>query len=248
MAATLQPDAHPLVRRLKSIYTLADGDAEALVNLPMQVVALRTDQDIVREGDRPSRSCLILEGFACMYKVTGEGKRQILSFQIAGDVPDLQSIHLNVLDNSLGTITPCKVGFILHETLRDLCARHPRIAAALWRSTLIDAAIFREWMANIGRRQAYSRMAHLLCEIVTRMRAVGLAEDHSCELPMTQSELADATGISTVHVNRTLQELRTNGLITLKGSTLIVQDWDALKQAGDFDPAYLHLRDDEEAA
>src|SRR5215207_8227501 len=108
-----------------------------------QAVSLRADQDIVREGDRPTRSCLVLEGFTCIYKLTGEGKRQIMGFQIPGDIPDLQSLHLTVLDTTLGTITPCKVGFIQHEVLRELCERNPRIASAFWRETLIDASIFR---------------------------------------------------------------------------------------------------------
>jgi CRP-like cAMP-binding protein len=228
---------HPLIRKLESISTLADGERDALANLPMQVMDLRADQDIVREGDRPTRSCALLEGFACTYKITGEGRRQITAFHISGDIPDLQSLHLKVLDTSLGTITPCKVGFIQHESLRDLCERHPRIASALWRQTLIDAAIFREWT----RREAYSRRAHILCEMVVRMRAVGLAQDYTCDLPITQSEFADAAGLSTVHVNRTLQELRGEELIILKGTTLQVLDWDGLTRAGDFDPTYLHL-------
>jgi CRP-like cAMP-binding protein len=207
----------------------------------MQVMDLRADQDIVREGDRPTRSCALLEGFACTYKITEEGRRQITAFHISGDIPDLQSLHLKVLDTSLGTITPCKVGFIQHESLRDLCERHPRIASALWPQTLIDAAIFREWTTNVGRREAYSRRAHILCEMVVRMRAVGLAQDYTCDLPITQSEFADAAGLSTVHVNRTLQELRGEELIILKGTTLQVLDWDGLTRAGDFDPTYLHL-------
>jgi CRP-like cAMP-binding protein len=184
---------------------------------------------------------VVLEGFTCMFKLTPKGERQIMAFHIPGDVPDLQSLHLKTLDNSVGTITRCKVGFIQHETLRELCRRHTRIGEALWRETLIDASIFREWMLNIGRREAYSRLAHLLCEMVTRMRAVGLVDDQTCELPITQGELADATGISTVHVNRTLQELRGAGLITLRAGALTVNDWDGLKRAGEFDPTYLHL-------
>ena len=154
MAATYNSHAWPLIRKLESIFTLSEDERDALVNLPMQVMDLRADQDIVREGDRPSRSCLVLEGLACTYKITGEGKRQIMAFHISGDVPDLQSLHLRVLDTSLGTITPCKVGFIRHETLHDLCGRYPRITSALWRQTLIDAAVFREWMASIGQREA----------------------------------------------------------------------------------------------
>jgi CRP-like cAMP-binding protein len=231
----------PLIRRLESIFVLSDDERAALENLPMHVQDLRADQDIVREGDRPSRSCLLLDGYAATYKMTGDGKRQIMAFHIPGDIPDLQSLHLRVLDNSLGTLTQCRVGFIQHEALRDLCRRYPRLNDALWRQTLIDAAIFREWVTNIGRRDAYNRIAHLFCEWVVRLRTVGLVRDHTCELPMTQSELGDAMGISTVHVNRVLQELRGNGLISLRGSTLRVLDWEQLKQVGDFDPTYLHL-------
>ena len=241
MAEARTSTTPPLIRKLESISTLGDNERDALANLSMQVMDLRADQDIVREGDRPSRSCALLEGLACTYKITGEGRRQITAFHISGDIPDLQSLHLQVLDSSVGTITPCKVGFIQHESLRDLCERYPRIASALWRQTLIDAAIFREWTTNVGRREAYSRMAHILCEMVVRMRAVGLAQDYTCDLPITQSEFADAAGLSTVHVNRTLQELRGEELIILKGTTLQVLDWNGLTRAGDFDPTYLHL-------
>jgi CRP-like cAMP-binding protein len=237
-----------LVRKLESISALCDDERLALQNLPMQVQDLRPDQDIVREGDRPSRSCLVLDGFAATYKMTGDGKRQIMAFHSPGDIPDLQSLQLKVLDSSLGTLTACKVGFIQHEVLRDLCRRYPRINDALWRETLINAAIFRRWMTNIGRRDAYNRIAHLFCEWIVRLRAVGLVRDRVCDFPMTQNELADATGISTVHVNRVLQELRGNGLITLKAGTLTILDWEQLKQAGDFDAAYLHLDREQTAA
>src|SRR5215210_6245769 len=121
MDATFRSDDNPLIRKLESINTLYDDERSALLSLPMQITNLRADQDIVREGDRPSRACLVLEGFTCMYKLTGEGKRQIMGFNIPGDIPDLQSLHLTVLDTSLGTITPSKVGFIQHEVLRELC-------------------------------------------------------------------------------------------------------------------------------
>ena len=112
------PDnAHPLIRKLESTFTLTDEERDALTNLPMQVMDLKADQDVVREGDRPTRSFTVLEGFACTFKIVGEGKRQIMAFHIPGDIPDLQSLHLKVLDNSVGTITPCKVGFIRHEVL-----------------------------------------------------------------------------------------------------------------------------------
>jgi CRP-like cAMP-binding protein len=237
----------PLIRKLESIFSLTDEERHALEALPMQVQAIRTDQDLVREGDRPSRSFVLLEGYASTYKMTGGGKRQIQAWHIPGDIPDLQSLHLKVLDNSVTTLTPSRVGFIQHEVLRDLCRRYPRINDVFWRDTLINASVFREWMTNVGRREAYSRMAHLFCEWIVRLRAVGLVEDHACDLPMTQSELADATSITTVHVNRVLQELRKDGLIELKGNKLKVLDWVRLKHAGDFDPLYLHI-DPREAA
>jgi CRP-like cAMP-binding protein len=232
-----------MIRKLESIFTLTDDERQALENLPMQLAVIKDDQDLVREGDRPSRSCLLLSGFTATYKVTKEGKRQITTFGIAGDIPDLQSLHLKVLDCSIGTLTQCRVGFITHDDLQDLCTRFPRITAAFWRETLIEGAIFREWVTNVGRRDAYNRMAHLLCELLVRMRAVGLTEDHSCNLPITQGEFADAMGITPVHANRVLQQMRAEGLIELKGNRLTIPDWDKLKQVGEFDPTYLHLED-----
>ncbi len=240
--------SHPLIAKLESIFTLTGEEKQALADLPMQVQGLRAKQDIVREGDVVSRSCLLLEGFASRYKATGEGKRQIMSFHISGEIPDLQSIHLKTMDHSLQTLTPCKVGFVPHQVIEDLCSRYPRIGSALWRETLIDGAIFREWMINIGRREAYPRTCHLLCEMMTRMRAVGLAEDHTCELPITQGELADALSISNVHANRVLQDIRKDKLISLTKKTLKVLDWEGLTRAGEFDPTYLHLENDQAAA
>ena len=244
MNAHFMIDSHPLVRHMESTGTLSDEARQALIAMPMQVVDIKTDQDIVREGDRPTRCCVILEGFAVGTKVIGEGKRQILTLHMPGDIPDIQSLYLNVLDSGLATVTPCKVGFVQHETLRALCARNPEIASGLWRGTLIAASIYREWMANVGQRGAKTRMAHILCETLVLMEAHGLAEKHTCRLELTQAELADATGMTPVHVNRVLQELRAEGLVSLRGGRLEALDWDGLKRAGDFDPAYLHLRDE----
>jgi CRP-like cAMP-binding protein len=150
---------NPLIRKVESIFALTQDERQALEKLPMQLAVIKENQDIVREGDRPSRSFVILSGFTCTYKVTKDGKRQIMTFDIAGDMPDLQSLHLRMLDSSIGSLSTCRVGFITHEDLRDLCDRYPRITAAFWRETLIEAAIFREWLLNVGQRQAYSRVA-----------------------------------------------------------------------------------------
>jgi CRP-like cAMP-binding protein len=147
------------------------------------------------------------------------------------------------MDHSVATLEPSTIMFIEPRAVRDLFIQVPHTAAAFWRSMLIDASIFREWMTNIGQRNAYSRLAHLLCELMTRMKAVGLASEDTCELPITQAELADATGISTVHVNRSLQSLRGDGLIRWQAGSLTVLDWERLKEAGEFEQDYLHLRE-----
>jgi len=236
------PTSTPLIRKLESILVLSDEERDVLRNVSGTVKTVGPRQDLVREGDRPHECCLILEGFAYRYKLTETGKRQIFSFHIPGDIPDLQSLHIDVMDHSLAALTATKAMFIPHETVCDLMRRCPRIGDAFWRDTLIDAAVFREWIMNLGRREAYGRMAHLLCEFYVRLRAVGLTNGPAYEFPLTQAELADATGLSAVHVNRTLQELRGEGLITLRGGSVTVLDWERLKEAGEFDPTYLHLR------
>ena len=242
------PNHYPLIRKLESIAPLSDDERECVLSLPLAIRKFGADQDIIREGDSPSECCLIVEGFACRYGLTAEGKRQIMSIHIPGDMPDLQSIHLRVMDHSLMTITPSTLGFTPHESVREVVRQCPRLGDFFWRDTLIDAAVFRKWMMGIGRRSAYARIAHLLCEVVVRMKAVGLTDDHTCELPLTQAEIGDSLGLSTVHVNRSLQELRGDGLITLRGNLLTVQDWKGLKKAGEFDPTYLHLDKDHEDA
>jgi CRP-like cAMP-binding protein len=236
-----------MIRKLDSIFPLSEEERQALQDLPVQITVINADQDIVRIGDRPSQCCLLLEGYTCVYKLTSEGKRQIMALHVPGDIPDLQSLHLKVLDNSIATICPCTIGFIQHEDLRRVCERHPRVTAALWRETLVDASVFREWLLNIGRREAYTRMAHLLCEFLVRLKVVGLAEDGTFDLPITQVELADAIGTSTVHVNRVLQALRAEGLIETKSTQVTIPDWERLKEVGDFDPLYLHLVEDDAA-
>jgi CRP-like cAMP-binding protein len=236
------PTSTPLIHKLESVLVLSEDEKDVLRKLSGTIKTVGPRQDLVREGDRPHECCLILEGFAYRYKLTEDGRRQIFSFHIPGDIPDLQSLHIDVMDHSLSSLTTCKALFISHETVRNLMQGCPRISDAFWRDALIDAAVFREWILNLGRREAYGRMAHLLCEFYVRLKAVGLTNGDACDMPFTQAELADATGLSTVHVNRTLQDLRGEGLITLRAGSLSVLDWDRLREAGEFDPTYLHLR------
>jgi CRP-like cAMP-binding protein len=236
------PVTQPFIKRLESVISLSEIEKEAIANLPVRTTEIKGDQDIVREGDRPTRMCFIVEGVCCSYKIVSESKRQIVNFHVPGDAPDLQSVHLAVLDISIATITPCRVAFVQHEAILQLCEQHPNITRAFWRHTLIDAAIYREWMSSIGRRPAPVRIAHLLCELFLRLSALSLNESFRIDFPITQNEIGDALGISTVHVNRSLQALRRKNLIALKDGTLEILDWSGLRRAGDFSPEYLQLR------
>jgi CRP-like cAMP-binding protein len=231
----------PLIRKLETELVLTPEEREAVSALPVRPASLRADQDVVREGDKPTRSFVLLSGYACSYKVTGDGRRQVLSLHVPGEMPDLQSLHLRTMDISLGTLTRCEGAFVEHADLRALCHARPRIADALWRETLIVAAIVREWLLNVSRREGAARMAHLLCEWFLRLKAVGLVDGDACDMPATQVQLGEATGFSAVHTNRVLQELRAAGLIALHAGRLEVLDWDGLATFGDFDPTYLHM-------
>jgi CRP-like cAMP-binding protein len=233
-----------LTRKLMSIggVSLTPENAKALSSLEGKLIELPADHDVVREHERPTFITLLLDGFLCRYKIVADGKRQILSFHIPGDIPDLQSLHLTASDHNLCAFARSRLAVISHASMHLFLAEHPTLASLFWRDTLIDAAIFREWMTSIGRRPSFARIAHLMCELIVRMRAVGLAEDHRVKLPLTQTDIGDALGISTVHVNRTLQELRHKGLIRYDKGELIALDWERLKDAGEFDQSYLHLR------
>ena len=237
-----QARSNPLLRKLGNIADLSDEEKQAILDLPVSVKVVEADADILQDGDRSSDCALVLSGFVCRYKILPDGKRQIMGFYIPGDIPDLQSLQLDVMDNSIGALVRSSVALIPHRSLRDMLWRFPNLNDILWRDTLIDAAMFREWMIGLGRRSAYQRIAHLLCELQVRLQSVGLARANGCELPITQNEFGDALGLSTVHVNRVLQDLRRDGLIMLRGSMLEIPDWEALQIACELDPTYLHLK------
>ncbi len=234
-------DGGLLVRKLASIAALSADEKAAVAALPMTVRETAARQDIAKIGDRPSHCCLVLTGFAFRYKLVGDGRRQILNIHVPGDIPDLQSLHLTVLDHNLAALTNLTAGYIPHEAVHALNARHPRVAGSLWRDTLVDAAILRERIVSIGQRDGLARTAHFLCEMFHRLRAVGLADDVSMTLPITQVEIADALGLSFVHINRMLKELRERKLVTLQNHSVTVSDWDALAEIGDFQIDYLHI-------
>ena len=228
------------IRKLETFAPLPEEDKRALEQILGSTRRVDANRDLVCEGDRPTACQLIVDGFACRHRTLEDGRRQIMSFEIAGDLCDLHGFLLGKADHSVTTLTPCTVAPIPHRTLTEWIEDRPALARALWQASLVDAAVWREWIVNVGRRMAYQRTAHLLCEIVQRLRSAGLANGHVCELPLTHVVLADALGLTAVHVNRTLQSLRGEGLIEFGGGTLTVRDWSNLKQAGEFRPEYLH--------
>ena len=239
--ASASPAYERMIRKLQHSSHLSAAEVEALRGLPVMIKVIGQDADIVQEGDRPTDCCLLVEGLLFRYKMMPDGARQILSLHVPGDVPDLQSLYLDVMDHNLGALAPSRVALIPHAAILEVVRRHPGVMAALWRETLVDGAIFREWLSNVGRHSAYQRMAHLMCEFFLKMKVVGLTEGEGCPFPLTQQQLGDALGLSVVHVNRTLQQLRAEGLLVLGSRHLSIPDFARMEQVAQFDRKYLHL-------
>jgi CRP-like cAMP-binding protein len=236
--------AEGVERALRRLDTRAPLTAEgrgAVRALPYVYRTMEPAAYIVREGEPPSHCGLLLSGFAYRHKVTGEGARQILSVHMSGEFLDLQNSFLGVADHNVQALTRVEVAAIPISALQRLANEHPDVARAMWIDTLIDSAIFREWLVNVGRRDSVSRVAHLLCEFALRLEAAGLSRDNRYELPMTQEQLADCTGLTPVHVNRVLKELGRLGLIDRNKRAVAISNWDGLRQVGDFSTRYLHL-------
>lgn len=230
-----------LIRKIETLIELTVAEREALTRLHLATKNVPADTDLVREKDRPTRSCLLLDGYLFRYKLVASGERQIVSVHVPGDIPDIQSLFLSEMDHGIASSTDCRVGYIEHEELRALFRAHPRLGDTFWLETLMDGSIYREWLASIGGRDAYSRIAHLLCEIICRLEAVGLSDGRTLTTPLAQFELAEATGISTVHVNRVLQRLKAESIVNYGRHVVTVLDSEKLRAAGEFEPSYLHL-------
>ena len=230
-----------LIRKLEVADGLTDGDRTVLERLCARSQEIGADRDLTHEGDRPENVHLVLEGFAARYKMLPDGKRQIMAVLLPGDFCDLHVAILGAMDHSIMTLTPCSIVTIPRTTIVELTENHPRINRALWWATLVDEGVLREWLVNLGQRQAAERMAHFFCEMLVRLQTVGLATENSYALPLTQIELGDVFGISTVHVNRALQELRGADLVVLEKRRVTIPDVERLKASCGFRPNYLHL-------
>ena len=231
-----------LLRKLREHSFLAREDAAGLATLNAQIRMLRADEDIVRQGDRPHLSVVVLAGTVGRYHTLPSGVRQYLSFHISGDMPDAQALFLEIMDHSVCAIDKVLVATLAHKELLSLFVKRPAVGFAIWRETLIDAAIFRQAITNNASRTARARLAHFFCEQYYRARAAGLAKPGSCSLPLSQGQLGQALGMSVVTVNRTMQDLRRTRCVELRDGVLQVRDWRRLQQVGEFDPAYLHLK------
>lgn len=231
-----------LIAKLERFTRLSADDKALLGRLASERVRqIGPRQDIIREGEEPIDVNLVLSGWAYRHKHLEDGRRQIIAYFLPGDLCDHNVSVLREMDHSVSTITPVTIAAVSRETLDKITINHPRITQALWWESLVTSAIQREWTVNLGQRSATERMAHLLCELFLRLQAVNLVDGNRCEFPITQAELADATGLSPVHVNRTLQELRAAGVIELKSRTLIIPDLGTLMRMSLFNSNYLHL-------
>jgi CRP-like cAMP-binding protein len=227
--------------RLRARDDISPEEEQAIRAGVLEPWRVGADTKIIRAGEELSVSTILLDGIACRYKDLRSGERQITELHVAGDFLDLHSFTLKRLDHDVMALTPCLMVALPHERLREITEAHPHLTRVYWFSTNLDAAIHREWELSLGRRSALSRVAHLFCELYVRLGLIGLTEGLTYRLDITQTDLAECLGLTSVHVNRTLKELRERGLVTFRGGTVDIRDWNRLREVAEFDPSYLYL-------
>lgn len=234
------PSTNLMIRKLEGFHPLSNNDKALLSRHSQRVRKIDPRRDLISEGDQPEFVYLILSGFACRYKLLADGRRHIMAYLVPGDFCDFQVFVLGQMDHNIGTLSACRIVEIPRAAILELTER-PAIARAFWWASLVDEAVLREWLVNVGQREAEVRIAHLLCELLMRLRAVGLVTDNRYTLPLTQADLADTMGMTTVHANRMLTNLRERGLIVMEARELTVPDVQRLEVFAGFNPNYLHL-------
>jgi len=233
--------ANPLILKLDRAGVLDDADRAILEQISSNARKIEAHQDLIREGDRPENVLLVMEGFAYRYKIVEEGRRQIMAILVPGDFCDLHIAILGRMDHNIGTAGGCSVVAIPRATIDQLTSNHPRITRALWWATLTDEGTLREWLVNMGQREADKQMAHLFCELLVRLQVVECASRDTFALPISQADLADTLGITTVHVSRVVRELRDQGLVQWQSKRIFIPNVERLKDFAEFNPNYLHL-------
>lgn len=232
---------NPLLRKLNAFVDLSEDDRAAITELCHETRSYKARSNLIREGQRPEVVFLLLEGWAYRYKLLPDGSRQIVAYLLPGDLCDIHIFILKEMDHSMALLSDATVAVIPKIKMENLIRERPAVGQALFWATLVDEAVLREWLLNIGQRDAYERLSHLFCELWLRMLQVGLVTEGEFSLPLTQEQLGDTMGLTSVHVNRVLQRMRSEGLVTLSGKNLTIHDMDRLKKVANFDPKYLHL-------
>jgi CRP-like cAMP-binding protein len=230
-----------LFLRLQTTAGVARDDLLAMKSLPYSLRHYRENQVVLRDGARPSECCLIVDGFCVRSKTIADGKRQILSIHIPGDLPDLQSLHLATMDHDLVALSNCTLAFVAHTALRTLIRSRRTVGDIFWRDSLVDAAVFREWIVNVGQRAAHNRLAHLIVELRERLRLIGRVTEGAFAMPLTQEQLGEALGVTSVHTNRILRQLRVDGVLEFARGTVKILNETKLQELAQFDGRYLHL-------
>ncbi|KQP43026.1 hypothetical protein ASF49_03385 [Methylobacterium sp. Leaf104] len=242
-SARAESAANPFICKLHGFVPLSAADREHLRQLTENAVAVPARTDLIREGDRPGGVFLMMEGVACRYRRIGAARRQVTAFLLPGDFCDLDVALLSRMDHTIMTLTEGRIAQLDRSTVLDLTRNHPNIAAALRKTALVDEATLREWLVGLGSRGPIERLAHLLCELQARFAVVGLAGPQGFALPLSQSDLADATGLSGVHVTRAIQDLTGRGFVAQTAGMLVIRDPAGLKALAGFGGDYLHLED-----
>jgi CRP-like cAMP-binding protein len=227
--------------KLRARDALGQEEENAIQGAVSESRTYPADKTIIRAGEELTYCTLLLDGLMCRYKDLSEGQRQITELHVAGDFVDLHSFTLKRLDHNIMTLTRCRVALVPHEMLKAITERYPHLTRLYWFSTNLDAAIHREWELSLGRRTAAARLANLFCELQARFEIVGLTQGNTYDLQLTQTDLAECLGLTAVHVNRTLKDLRLRGLIEFKAGRVTINDMDGLRRVAEFDPRYLYL-------
>jgi CRP-like cAMP-binding protein len=238
----VEPSHRILIRNLREHSRLAEEDLGQIAELPILVRQLEPQEDLIRQGDIPKYAALVLSGMVGRYHLRSSGRRQYLSFHIVGDMPDAQGVFIDQMDHAVCAVGRAAVGFIPHGDIVRAFKARPQLGFAVWRETLIDAAIFREAITNNSARPVHTRMAHLFCELFYRARVSGVTEQDRLDLPLTLVQLGETLGMAIATVNRTLQRLRATGSMEFRDGVLTVRNWDKLAKVGEFDPLYLHVK------
>ncbi|GHC25569.1 Crp/Fnr family transcriptional regulator [Kushneria pakistanensis] len=232
----------PLLKKLQHYTDLGKKEVSVLCSAPEKTRQFDKGEHIISEGENPVVVHMMVEGWACRCKMLSDGREQIMGYLIKGDMCDLHVTLLSHMDHSIRTLTSATVAMIPQESIEQIFEDYPRLARALSWSMTVDEAITRHWILNVGLRSAEARVAHLFCEMLLRFQTAGLTSDNTIDMPLTQTNMGEALGLTPVHINRVLQRLRQKNLITLAHKKLVVLDLEGLKEVAEFDDAYLHIR------